>query len=127
MVRALPRSAVVATTYARSFGDVVPGAWTSSGRLFGDVALVMFLLAQCFDGVFTYLGVTAYGVGIEANPIIASLIVCFGQGAALTFAKIVASSLGICLYLRNVHAAVAMLTAFYLTAAILPWAAILFF
>ena len=94
--------------------------------LFGDVILVVFLLAQCFDGVFTYVGVLSFGVSIEANPLIAALMDAFGQGVALTTAKVVAAALGIGLHLRNVHGAVAVLAAFYLVVAILPWSMILF-
>jgi hypothetical protein len=94
--------------------------------LFGDVVLVAFLLFQCFDGVFTYVGVATYGVGIEANPLIASLMHSVGHGAALAIAKLLAASLGICLHLRQVHGAVAVLAGFYLVVAILPWTMILF-
>jgi hypothetical protein len=95
--------------------------------LFGDIALVAFLLVQCFDGVFTYVGVSAFGIGIEANPVVAGLMTQLGHGPGLLSAKIIASVLGICLHFRQVHAAVAMLTAFYATAAIAPWTIILFF
>jgi hypothetical protein len=104
------------------------GGWTSWTRatIFGDLVLVVFLLAQCFDGVFTYVGVVTFGTGIEANPLIASLMMTFGHGVALTGAKLVAAALGICLHLRQVHAAVAVLAGFYLTVAVVPWAMILF-
>jgi hypothetical protein len=94
--------------------------------LFGDVALFVFLLAQCFDGIFTYVGVLRFGLGIEANPIIAALMLHFGHGVALTSAKIVAAGLGICLHVRQIHGAVAALAAFYLAIAILPWIMVLF-
>lgn len=94
---------------------------------FGDVVLVAFLLAQCFDGVFTYVGVTSYGLGIEANPLLSLLMAQLGHGAALAGAKSVAAALGIGLHLQQVHGAVAMLAVFYGIVAILPWAAILFF
>jgi uncharacterized membrane protein len=93
---------------------------------FGDFVLLVFLLAQCFDGVFTYVGVTAYGTAIEANPLIASLMVTFGHGTALMAAKAVAAALGIMLHLRQVHSAVAILSAFYIAVAIVPWSMILF-
>jgi hypothetical protein len=95
--------------------------------LFGDVTLILFLLVQCFDGVFTYVGVASFGVSIEANPIIVALMTTFGEGVALTGAKIVAAALGICLHMREVHGAVALLTGFYVAAAIVPWTALLFF
>ena len=94
--------------------------------LFGDVILIVFLLAQCFDGVFTYVGVLSFGMSIEANPLIATLMHTFGHAAGLTAAKLVAAGLGICLHLRQIHGAVAILAGFYIVVAIVPWALILF-
>lgn len=94
--------------------------------LFGDVVLVVFLLAQCFDGVFTYVGVMVYGAGIEANPLIAALMDAMGHGPGLATAKLAAAALGIALHLRNVHSAVMVLAGFYVFAAIIPWSVILF-
>jgi hypothetical protein len=110
-------------------GTAVPLDWKARATrsAFGDIALTLFLLAQCFDGVFTYVGVKSFGIGIEANPIIAALMAAFGHGPALAGAKVVAGGLGICLHLREVHTAVAVLTGFYVAVAIVPWAAILFF
>jgi uncharacterized membrane protein len=90
------------------------------------VVVVVFLLAQCFDGVFTYVGVLTFGLSIEANPLIATLMDTFGHGVALTGAKMVAAVLGICLHLRQVHSAVAVLAGFYILVAIVPWVMILF-
>jgi hypothetical protein len=95
--------------------------------LFGDLVLIAFLLVQCFDGVFTYVGVSAFGLGIEANPIIAGLMTHLGHGPGLLSAKMTAVALGILLHLQGVHMAVAMLTGFYAAAAIGPWTLILFF
>jgi hypothetical protein len=50
----------------------------------------------------------------------------FGHGVALTLAKVIAAILGIGLHLRQVHAAVALLAAFYISIAIVPWMLILF-
>ena len=112
---------------ATVLGTSVPTVWSGSPSRsrFGDVVLVLFLLAQCFDGVFTYVGVTTFGIGVEANPILAAVMLEFGAGAGLIGAKVVASALGIALHLRAVHGAVAALTAFYITVAIVPWTAIL--
>jgi hypothetical protein len=92
---------------------------------FGNIAIVAFLLAQCFDGIFTYIGVSTYGLGIEGNPLIVSMMTSLGQGMALLMAKIVASLLGVCLHLYEIHGAVALLAGFYFAVAILPWVAIL--
>src|SRR5262245_16593801 len=80
--------------------------------VFGDVTLVAFLLVQCLDGIFTYVGVSAFGLGIEANPVVAGLMASLGHGPGVLSAKILAASLGICLHFREVHLAVAVLTGF---------------
>lgn len=100
---------------------------TAQQSLFGDLVLVAFLLVQCFDGVFTYVGVSAFGLGIEANPVVAGLMTHLGHGPGLLSAKMMAAFLGICLHFREVHLAVAILTGFYAAAALAPWAVILFF
>jgi len=100
---------------------------TARQSLFGDLVLVAFLLVQCFDGVFTYVGVSAFGLGIEANPVVAGLMTHLGHGPGLLSAKMMAAFLGICLHFREVHLAVAILTGFYAAAALAPWAVILFF
>jgi len=92
---------------------------------FGDAVIVLFLLAQAADGVMTYVGVTTFGVHLEANPLLAFLMNLFGQGAAVAAAKVVASGLGISLHLIGVHRVLAVLTGVYLVAAVLPWAGLL--
>jgi arginine exporter protein ArgO len=111
------------------FGTGVPKVWRRPPRplLFGNVVLVVFLLCQVFDGAFTYMGVMTFGTGIEANPLLAALMAHMGHGTALMTAKFAAASLGIGLHLRGTHAAVAVLAAFYVIAAVLPWALILFY
>ena len=111
------------------FGTALPKVWSVAPRrsVFGDLVLIAFLLAQVFDGVFTYMGVLTFGTTIEANPVIGALMVHLGHGAALMMAKLVAGCLGIGLHLRGTHGAVALLAGFYVTAAVLPWAVILFF
>lgn len=104
--------------------------WTrgNTGRdLFGDIALLVFLIAQASDGVLTYVGVSTYGLHIEANPLIGWLMSLIGQGAALATAKVAAGFFGIALHLSAVHRAVAILAAFYLAVAVFPWVAILFY
>lgn len=111
---------------ANPFGGPLPAAGPFRPSRFGDLALLAFLVAQCMDGVFTYVGVTTFGIGIEANPIITALMTHLGHGAGLFSAKVVAVMLGVCLHLRETHRAVATLAAFYFTVAVAPWTAILF-
>jgi uncharacterized membrane protein len=100
---------------------------TGGRDLFGDIALLVFLIAQASDGVLTYVGVSTYGLHIEANPLIGWLMSLIGQGAALATAKVAAGVFGIALHLSAVHRAVAVLAAFYLAVAVVPWLAILFY
>jgi hypothetical protein len=94
--------------------------------LFGNAAVVVFLVAQCLDGVLTYVGVTTFGTRIEGNPLIALLMSHLGQGVALMIAKATAGALGMALHLGGVHRAVACLAFFYVAAAVVPWMAILY-
>ena len=121
-------SATRCSSLAALSGTRVPKLWNPPAQrsTFGDVVLVAFLLAQCFDGVFTYVGVVSFGLAIEGNPIVAALMTAVGEGAGLFSAKVVAMVLGIGLHLRQVHGAVALLTALYVVVAVLPWMAILF-
>jgi hypothetical protein len=93
---------------------------------FGNVVVVAFLLAQAFDGVFTYVGVSLYGTTIEGNPLIGWMMESMGHGPALATAKGVAGAFGIALHLTSVHRLVAALALFYFAVAIVPWLAILF-
>ena len=98
--------------------------WDEPRSLFGDLVVVSFVLIQCLDGVFTYVGVRIWGPAIEANPLISSAITAGGVVAGLGGAKLVAIGFGILLHLRRVHNIVALLTVIYLAAAILPWTAL---
>jgi Domain of unknown function (DUF5658) len=98
--------------------------WDARQSRFGDAVVLGFLLVQCLDGVLTYLGVSIWGRGIEANPLVSLAIAAGGLGAGLAAAKLVAIGFGIVLHLCRVHNLVALLTAIYVAAAILPWTAL---
>ncbi len=104
--------------------EVLYRRWEPADSRFGNAIVVAFLIVQCLDGVFTYLGVTIWGPGIEANPIVSSAVGLVGLGAGLATAKLLAVGLGIVLHLRRVHNLVALLTAIYICAAIIPWTAL---
>jgi hypothetical protein len=95
--------------------------WNTPNSLFGDVALLGFVLVQCLDGIFTYLGVSIWGPGIEANPIISSAVQVAGLGTGLAGAKLLAVGCGMILHLCRIHTIVALLTGIYFAFAILPW------
>jgi hypothetical protein len=112
---------------ATFYGSPLPKLWSPLLELtrFGNVAIVVFLVAQCLDGIFTYVGVSTYGIGVEANPLIAGLMINLGHGLALVTAKSLAAMLGLCLHMREIHGAVALLAGFYVAVAIVPWMALL--
>jgi hypothetical protein len=109
-----------------SNGDALRDARSAQLTRFGNWAIVLFLVMQGLDGVFTYVGLTVYGPSIEANPLLGWLMHAFGPGPALAGAKLTAAGLGIILHLVAVHRAVALLTVLYACAAILPWTHLLF-
>ena len=104
-------------------GTSVPKVWNQpdSRSWFGDFVIVTFLLAQCFDGIFTYVGIALWGPAVEANPLISSAIAMAGPAVALLGAKLLAISCGIVLHLLHVHSIIGILTAVYVAAAIVPW------
>jgi len=106
--------------------DNVGSARATPRRVFGDVALVVFLLAQALDGILTYVGVATFGMGAEGNPVVAWLMNALGHGPGLATAKVAAGVFGIALHLSDVHKAVAVLAGFYLVVAVGPWIAFLF-
>ena len=87
----------------------------------GELAILAFFVAQALDAAFTYWGVSIHGRQIEANPLLASLMVTIGEGPALASAKLTAAGCGMILHLTQVHRIVAALTLFYVCAALLPW------
>ena len=85
------------------------------------IVLALFLVAQAFDGVFTYVAVGAYGLAAEGNALMATWMALVGPAPALLGAKTLAAAGGILLYLRGVHRTLALLTIFYAFGAIAPW------
>ncbi|MBU22067.1 MAG: hypothetical protein CL476_03035 [Acidobacteria bacterium] len=94
---------------------------------FGNVVIVALLCAQVVDGALTYLGVSTFGVGIEANPLMLWLMFAVGEGPTLASAKLLAGFCAVVLHLQAVHGIVAALTLIYVGAAIVPWMQLLFF
>lgn len=97
-----------------------PSPRIASDQAFGNFVMLVFLLAQLLDGVFTYLGVAAFGLS-EGNPIIAYYIKHHGIGPSVTAAKILAVVCSMVLHLLGLHRTLALLTLLYLSLAVLPW------
>ena len=97
----------------------------SSREAFGNFVILVFLVAQLLDGVFTYLGVAAFGLS-EGNPIIAYYMT-HGVGPSVTVAKGLAVVCSMVLHLLGLHRTLGVLTLVYLSMAVLPWTYLLFF
>lgn len=100
--------------------------WDAADDIYGNLLVIGFLIVQCLDGMFTYVGIATWGPSIEANPLISSAVAIAGPGPGLTAAKLVAAGCGMVLHLLRVHGVIALLTVFYLAAAIVPWSALFF-
>ena len=87
----------------------------------GEMAILAFFVAQALDAPIGEGGVALHGRSIEGNPLLASLMFSIGEGPALASAKLAAAGCGMILHLTHVHRIVAVLTAFYVCAALLPW------
>jgi Domain of unknown function (DUF5658) len=92
---------------------------------FGNLIIILFLVAQVLDAALTYLGLT---IGLsEGNPLVAYSFRHAGVGPGLTIAKLVAVGCSMALHLLGLHRVLAMLTVMYLSLAILPWTYLLYF
>lgn len=89
------------------------------------VILLLFLVAQFFDGIFTYVAVQAHGVAAEGNVVLGTWMALIGPLPTLIVAKLIAASGGLLLYFYGVHRILAGLTLVYAAAAIGPWLVII--
>jgi hypothetical protein len=87
--------------------------------------LGLFLVAQVFDGVLTYRGVSTLGVAAEANLLLATAIEAIGAARALVSAKLLASACGYILFCGGFHRLLAVATGLYFGVAVLPWLTII--
>jgi hypothetical protein len=87
----------------------------------GELVILLFFVVQALDAGLTYWGIMRFGRSIEANPLLAQLMAALGDGPALVSAKCAAAGFGMVLHLTQVHRIVAVLTLFYLVAAVIPW------
>jgi len=75
--------------------------WETQRSRFGDLVVLTFLIVQSLDGIFTYLGVSFWGLEIEANPIVSSTVGIFGLAGGLAAMKLVAAAFGMVLHLNR--------------------------
>ena len=89
------------------------------------LVLLLFLVAQVCDGLFTYAAVSAFGAHAEGNVLLVTWIGLVGPAPALVGAKLLAAACGVLLYVQGVHRTLAVLTAIYAVGAVGPWMAVL--
>jgi hypothetical protein len=85
--------------------------------------LLLFLVAQLWDGIFTWVAVDVHGLAAEGNAILGTWMALAGPTPTLLAAKIGAAAGGVLLYQRGVHGVLAGLTVLYAVGAIGPWLA----
>ncbi len=85
------------------------------------LVLLVFLVAQLFDGLLTYTAVAVLGVVEEGNVLLAAAMQLAGAGPALFGAKTIAALCGVLLYARGLDGVLGLLTGLYMLAAIAPW------
>jgi hypothetical protein len=88
-------------------------------------ALALFVAVQFADGVLTSIGVAQYGTGVEANPLLVHSMVTYGSWTTLVAAKCVAVLGGSVLHMYAYDLVLAVLTAGYVFATVLPWSLLL--
>jgi hypothetical protein len=96
-------------------------AWMRQG-VFGNIVIVTFLLMQFLDGIFTYIGVTTWGLSVEFNPILVWAMSVVGVGLGLIAVKLVAIGFGGFLYWHGRHKTVALLAIIFLIFGVALWA-----
>jgi hypothetical protein len=85
------------------------------------LVLAIFILTQVLDGALTYWGVTTFGLGIESNAWLVSLMQAVGPGAALVAAKAVACVCGVVLFSTSSFRVLAVATGWCFGFAVVPW------
>jgi hypothetical protein len=85
------------------------------------LVLLLFLVAQIADGVFTYVAVTALGPGVERNFVLAIWMAIVGPAPTLLVAKGLAVAGGVLVYRHGLHTVLAGLTVMYAVIAVGPW------
>ena len=88
-------------------------------------ALALFVAVQCADAIQTFSGMSRFGTGIEANPLLAFYAATFGPSTALVGAKAVAIIGGATLHVLSQHFILAVLTVGCVFGAIVPWSLVL--
>ena len=85
------------------------------------LVLGIFILTQVLDGTLTYWGVNKFGVEVESNTWLVSLMHAMGPGVALLAAKALAVGCGVVLFATTSFRVLAVATGWCLGFAVVPW------
>ncbi len=88
---------------------------------------ILLCWLQLFDGVFTAVGVSRFGLAIEGNPLLRSVMESYGPIQALFWIKLASlpAIFFLCLFADSiswVKTGMVFVSGLYLFLAILPWA-----
>ena len=85
------------------------------------IVLAIFVATQVLDGMLTYWGVSRFGVHIEFNSWLATLMNAIGLAPALLAAKSLACLCGVVLFATTSFRVLAVATGWCLGFAVVPW------
>ena len=85
------------------------------------IVLAVFVLTQMLDGALTYWGVTKFGLAVESNAYLLTLMESIGPAQALIAAKMVAVVCGFILFSTTSFRVLAVATGWCLGFAVVPW------
>jgi hypothetical protein len=88
------------------------------------IVLAIFIVTQVLDGTLTYWGVSRFGVDIEFNSWLATLMTAIGPAPALLAAKMLACICGVVLFVTTSFRVLAVATGWCLGFAVVPWVAL---
>jgi hypothetical protein len=88
------------------------------------LVLAIFVVTQVMDGMLTYWGVSRFGVHIEFNSWLATLMNAIGPAPALLAAKSLACLCGAVLFATTSFRVLAIATGWCLGFAVVPWVAL---
>jgi hypothetical protein len=88
------------------------------------LVLTVFLATQLLDGALTYWGVSRFGIQVEFNSWLATLMHSIGPAPALIAAKGLACLCGFVLFATTSFRVLAIATGWCLGFAVVPWVAL---
>ena len=85
------------------------------------IVLALFVLTQVLDGALTYWGVSEFGLAVESNAYLATLMQSIGAAPALIAAKGLAVGCGYILFRTTSFRVLAVATGWCIGFAVVPW------